>query len=147
VGELLRPSATESVRQSRVELRKLLDQARDGGHTVVTKHGDESAVIVPYDWLRSALPELFNDEALPLAGLRPIPTRRVVIGFRCQRRLTQGPAVRLADRRHSLRRCMVTVMRSAYVLVRCAVVVRYRCALWSEHGPRYAVKHDPKTRT
>ena len=49
-----------------MELRKLLDQARDGGHTVVTKHGDESAVIVPYDWLRSALPELFNDEALPL---------------------------------------------------------------------------------
>jgi prevent-host-death family protein len=48
------------------ELRKLLDQARDGGHTAVTKHGDESAVIVPYDWLRSALPELFNDEALPL---------------------------------------------------------------------------------
>src|SRR5262249_15905612 len=29
----------------------------------------------------------------PLAGLRPIPTRRVMIGFRCQRRLTQGPAV------------------------------------------------------
>jgi hypothetical protein len=45
-----------------------------------------------------------------------------MIGFRCQRRLTQGPAVKLADRRHSLRRCMVTVTRSAYVLVRCAVV-------------------------
>ena len=28
-----------------------------------------------------------------LAGLRPIPTRRVMIGFRCQRGLTQGPAV------------------------------------------------------
>jgi hypothetical protein len=44
-----------------------------------------------------------------------------MIGFRCQRRLTQGPAVELADRRHSLRRCMVTGMRSAYVLVWCAV--------------------------
>lgn len=51
------------VRQSRVELRRLLDQARDGGHTVVTKHGDENVVIVPYDWLQSALPELFNDQA------------------------------------------------------------------------------------
>lgn len=50
------------VRQSRVELRRLLDQARDGGHTIVTKHGDDSAVIVPYDWLRSALPELFNNQ-------------------------------------------------------------------------------------
>ena len=48
-----------------------------------------------------------------LAGLRPIPTKRVMIGFRCQRKLTQGPAVELADRRHSLRRCMVTVTRSA----------------------------------
>jgi hypothetical protein len=27
-----------------------------------------------------------------------------------------------ADRRHSLRRCMVTVTRSVYLLVRCAVV-------------------------
>jgi len=43
-------------------------------------------------------------------------------GFRCQRKLTQGPAVKLADHRHSLRRCMVTGTRSAYVLVRCAVV-------------------------
>lgn len=74
MGEFLRPSATEGVRQSRVELRKLLDQARDGGHTVVTKHGDESAVIVPYDWLRSALPELFNDEATS-TGNRLNPTR------------------------------------------------------------------------
>ena len=53
------------VRQSRVELHKLLDHARDGGHEVVTKHGDESAVIVPYTWLKSALPELFNDEEPP----------------------------------------------------------------------------------
>jgi prevent-host-death family protein len=74
VGEFLRPSATEGVRQSRVELCKLLDQARDGGHTVVTKHGDESAVIVPYDRLRSALPELFNDEATS-KGNRLNPTR------------------------------------------------------------------------
>jgi hypothetical protein len=42
----------------------------------------------------------------------------------CQRRLTQGPAVRLADRRHSLRRYMMTVTQSAYVQVRCAVVLR-----------------------
>jgi prevent-host-death family protein len=49
------------VRQSRIELRRLLDHARDGNHIIVTKHGDENAVIVPYDWLRSALPELFKD--------------------------------------------------------------------------------------
>jgi hypothetical protein len=48
-----------------------------------------------------------------LAGLRPLSTQRVMIGFRCQRKLTHGPAVKLADRRHSLRRCMVTVTRSA----------------------------------
>jgi hypothetical protein len=63
-----------------------------------------------------------------------------MIGFRCQRTLTQGPAVKLADRRHSLRRCMVTGTRSAYVLVSALLL-----ALWSEHGPRYAVKNDPKT--
>ena len=55
-----------------------------------------------------------------------------MIGFRCQRRLTQGPAVRLANRRHSLRRCMVTMTRSAYVLIRCAVVVR--CGASTVHG-------------
>jgi hypothetical protein len=55
-----------------------------------------------------------------------------MIGFRCQRRLTQGPAVRVADRRHSLRRCMVTVTRSAYVQVKCAVVLR--CGASTVHG-------------
>jgi prevent-host-death family protein len=65
----------QKVSGNRVELRKLLEQARDGGHTVVTKHGDERAVIVPYDWLRSALPELFNDEALSRTGNRLNPAR------------------------------------------------------------------------
>jgi prevent-host-death family protein len=46
------------VRESRVSLRKLLDRARDGAHTVITKHGDENAVIAPYAWAREALPEL-----------------------------------------------------------------------------------------
>ena len=35
-----------------------------------------------------------------------------MIGVRCQRRLTQGPAVRLADRRHSLRRGMMAVTQN-----------------------------------
>lgn len=51
------------VRQSRIELRMLLDQARDDGHSVVIKHDDGSAVVVPYDWLRSTLLGLLNDEA------------------------------------------------------------------------------------
>jgi antitoxin (DNA-binding transcriptional repressor) of toxin-antitoxin stability system len=46
------------VRESRVSLRKLLDRARDGAHTVITKHRDENAVIAPYAWAREALPEL-----------------------------------------------------------------------------------------
>jgi hypothetical protein len=32
-----------------------------------------------------------------------------MVGIRFQRKLPQGPAVTVADRRHSLRRCMVTV--------------------------------------
>ncbi len=53
------------VRESRVELRKLLDRARNGGHTIITKYGDEDTVIVPYLWLASALPELVDDERAP----------------------------------------------------------------------------------
>jgi hypothetical protein len=63
-------------------------------------------------------------------------------GFRCQRRLTQGPAVKLADRRHSLRRCMVTGRE-----VRMCWSDALSLELWSEHGPRYAVKNDPKPHT
>jgi reverse transcriptase-like protein len=47
-------------------------------------------------------------------------------------------AVRVADRRHSLRLDVLTVTRSAYVQVRCAVV-----ALWSERSPRYAQQIRP----
>ena len=56
-----------------------------------------------------------------------------MVGFRFSGRLTQGPAVRLADRRHPLRLDVLTMTRSAYVQVSCAVV-----ALWSKHHPRYA---------
>jgi hypothetical protein len=56
-----------------------------------------------------------------------------VVGLRFSSRLTQGPAVRVADRHHSLRLDMLTKMRSAFVQVRCAVV-----ALWSEHEAAYA---------
>jgi hypothetical protein len=56
-----------------------------------------------------------------------------VVGFRFLDRLTQGLAVRVTDRRHSLRLDMLTVTRSAYVQVRCAVV-----ALWCERHSRYA---------
>ena len=44
-------------------------------------------------------------------------------------------AVRVANRRHSLRRGIMTMTRSAYVQVRCAVV-----ALWSERHQRYAAR-------
>ena len=68
-----------------------------------------------------------------LTGFRPSPTSHAVVGFRFSGRLTRGPAVRVTDRRHSLRLDVLTMTRSAYVQVRCAVV-----ALWSEHHPRYA---------
>ena len=55
-------------------------------------------------------------------------------------KLAQGPAVSVADRHHSLRRGIVTMTRSAYVQVRCAVV-----ALWSERHQRYAAKTGPET--
>ena len=64
-----------------------------------------------------------------------------MIGFRCQCRLTQGPAVSLADRRHSLRRCTVTVTQSAYVLVRCAVIVR--CGASTAHGTPSSTTRKP----
>jgi hypothetical protein len=73
-----------------------------------------------------------------LTGLHPSPTRHAVVGFRFSGRLTQGPAVRAADRRHSLRLDVLTMTRSAYVQVRCAVV-----ALWSERLPRYAQQIRP----
>jgi hypothetical protein len=55
-------------------------------------------------------------------------------------RLTQGPAVRVADRHHSLRLDMLTKTRSAFLQVRCAVV-----ALWSEHEEGYATWTRPAT--
>src|SRR5262249_1208189 len=68
-----------------------------------------------------------------LPGLRPSPTSHAVVSFRFQDRLTQGPAVRATDRRHSLRLDVLTITRRAYVQVRCAVF-----ALWSEHDSGYA---------
>jgi hypothetical protein len=73
-----------------------------------------------------------------LTGLRPSPTSHAFVGFRFSGRLTPGPAVRAADRRHPLRLDMSTSTRSAYVQVRCAVV-----ALWSEHHSGYAHQIRP----
>ena len=56
-----------------------------------------------------------------------------MVGFPISSRLTQGPAVSVADRHHSLRLDMLTMRRSVYLQVRCAVV-----ALWSEHETEYA---------
>ena len=57
-----------------------------------------------------------------------------MVGLRFSSRLAQGPAVRVADRHHSLRLDMLTMTRSAFMQVRCAVL-----ALWSEHKAAYAV--------
>ena len=75
-----------------------------------------------------------------LTGLRPSPTRHDVCNCRFKGKLTQGPAVSVADRHHSLRRGIMTMTRSAYVQVRCAVV-----ALWSERHQRYAAETGPET--
>lgn len=56
------------VRESRVSLRKLLDRARDGAHTVITKHRDENAVIAPYTWAQEALPELVGGASVDVAA-------------------------------------------------------------------------------
>src|SRR5664280_1543480 len=71
-------------------------------------------------------------------GLRPSPTRHAVGHCRLKGKLTQGPAVRVANRHHSLRRWMLTATRRAYEQVRCAVV-----ALWSERKQRYAAQTPP----
>jgi len=74
------------------------------------------------------------------AGLRPSPTRHAVVGLRFSSRLAQGPAVRVADRHHSLRLDMLTKTRSTFLQVRCALV-----ALWSEHEAAYATWIRPAT--
>ena len=70
-----------------------------------------------------------------LTGLRPSPTRHAVVGFRFSGRLAQGPAVRLADRRHPPRLDMLTMTRSAYLQVRCAVVAQVERAVLTLHPP------------
>src|SRR6187551_353390 len=74
------------------------------------------------------------------ARLRPSPTRHAVVGLRLSSRLAQGPAVRVADRHHSLRLDMLAKTRSAFLQVRCTVV-----ALWSEHEAAYATWIRPAT--
>jgi hypothetical protein len=78
--------------------------------------------------LGSALAELNT-----LTGLRPSPTRHAVVGFRFSGRLAQGPAVRLADRRHPPRLDVLTMTRSAYLQVRCAVVAQVGRAVLTLH--------------
>ena len=63
-----------------------------------------------------------------------------MVGLRFSSRLAQGPAVRVADRHHSLRLDMLTKTRSTFLQVRCALV-----ALWSEHEAAYATWIRPAT--
>src|SRR3954469_14451075 len=98
------------------------------GHQTVTAHPDPQPS-----------PETTRTCAVAvLTGLRPSPTRHAVVGFRSQGRLTQGPAVRPADRLHPLRQSVLTWTRSAYGQVRCAVV-----ALWSGREGQYADQIRP----
>ena len=88
------------------------------------------------------------DEPEILTGLRPSPTSRAVVTCQFSRKLTQGPAVRGADRRHPLRLDMLTMTRSAYLQVRCAVVAQMERAVLTLHrlfGPPRA-KLDSKLR-
>ena len=67
------------------------------------------------------------------SGAAPQPDKACRGRPRLSSRLTQGPAVRVADRHHSLRLDMLTMTRSTFMQVRCAVV-----ALWSEQEAEYA---------
>jgi hypothetical protein len=83
-----------------------------------------------------------------LTGLRPSPTSHAVVTWQFPRRLTQGPAVSGADRRHPLRLDMLTMTRSASLQVRCAVVAQMERAVPTLHrlfGPPRA-KLDSKFR-
>ena len=53
------------------------------------------------------------------SGTAPSPTSHGVVGCQFSSRLTQGPAVSVADRHHSLRLDMLTMTRSAYLQVGC----------------------------
>ena len=59
-----------------------------------------------------------------------------MVGFRYSTQAHAGTCGQSASRRHSLRRCMVT--RDA----KCVCCISG--ALWSKHGPWYAVKDDPR---
>lgn len=48
-----------------------------------------------------------------LAGLRPMPEGMPRVGFRMSSKLTQGPAVNVADRHHPLRRTYAATPGSA----------------------------------
>jgi len=90
----------------------------------------------------------FRGAEVYLTGLRPSPTSRAVVTCQFSRKLTQGPAVRGADRRHPLRLDMLTMTRSAYLQVRCAVVAQMERAVLTLHrlfGPPRA-KLDSKLR-
>ena len=84
-----------------------------------------------------------------LTGLRPSPTRHGLVGFRFSGRLAPGPAVRLADRRHPLRLDVLTMTRSAYLQVRCAVVAQVERAVLTLHPlfEGWGVKLDSITPT
>jgi hypothetical protein len=70
---------------------------------------------------------------------RPSPTSHAIVGFRFSGRLTQGPAVKVTDRRHPLRLDMLTSTRSAYVQVRS---LSLRCGASTIHAT--PVRSDPR---
>jgi hypothetical protein len=57
---------------------------------------------------------------------QPSPRSHALVGVWFSGRLASGPAVRATGRRHWLRLAVVTLTRSAYVQLRCAVVALWR---------------------
>ena len=62
------------VRDSRTALRRVFTAARQGTHTLITLHGEENAVIVPYRWTQEALPELIQETVGTTASERRAAT-------------------------------------------------------------------------
>ena len=78
----------------------------------------------------------------PLMGAAPQPDKACRGRLWIRRRLAQGLAVRMADRHHLLRLCMLTMTRNEFRQVRCAVF-----ALWSErvHATRSKPTREQRT--
>ena len=72
------------------------------GHTLVGMF--ESAIPPGGGFPFAHVHDEYEEVFYVLKGLRPSPTRHAVDRYRFERKLSQGPAVRWADRHHSLRR-------------------------------------------